>query len=120
MYHAVRKKFLKAASWFVLTALSWVVRSNEHDEERPAGEAVSRELEENDMTLMDTMTRPVLTRREQVVLARLDEDVTLEEIARELYVTRNTVKSQVRSVYRKLGISSRAEAVEAKKGLDLR
>ncbi|MGN8244438.1 LuxR C-terminal-related transcriptional regulator [Cellulomonas soli] len=52
-----------------------------------------------------------LTRRERVVLAELTEDVTLEEIATRLFVTRNTVKSQVRSVYRKIGVSTRAEAV---------
>ena len=52
-----------------------------------------------------------LTRRERVVLAELAEDVTLEEIATQLFVTRNTVKSQVRSVYRKIGVSTRAEAV---------
>jgi LuxR family transcriptional regulator of spore coat protein len=53
-----------------------------------------------------------LTRRERVVLSNLTEEVTLEQIASKLYVTRNTVKSQVRSVYRKLGVSTRAEAVE--------
>ena len=52
-----------------------------------------------------------LTRRERVILSNLDEDVTLEEIATRLFVTRNTVKSQVRSVYRKIGVSTRAEAV---------
>lgn len=52
-----------------------------------------------------------LTRRERVVLGELTEDVTLEEIATRLFVTRNTVKSQVRSVYRKIGVSTRAEAV---------
>ncbi len=52
-----------------------------------------------------------LTRRERVILSNLDEDVTLEEIATRLFVTRNTVKSQVRSVYRKLGVSTRADAV---------
>lgn len=52
-----------------------------------------------------------LTTRERVVLAELSEDVTLEDIARRLFVTRNTVKSQVRSVYRKIGVSTRAEAV---------
>ncbi|WP_066583064.1 helix-turn-helix domain-containing protein [Cellulomonas timonensis] len=52
-----------------------------------------------------------LTRRERVVLGELAEDVTLEEIATRLFVTRNTVKSQVRSVYRKIGVSTRAEAV---------
>ena len=60
-----------------------------------------------------TTTEPVesLTRRERVVLAELAEDVTLEEIATRLFVTRNTVKSQVRSVYRKIGVSTRSEAV---------
>lgn len=53
-----------------------------------------------------------LTRRERVVLSNLTEEVTLEQIASKLFVTRNTVKSQVRSVYRKLGVSTRAEAVE--------
>ncbi|MFI2753950.1 LuxR C-terminal-related transcriptional regulator [Cellulomonas sp. P22] len=56
------------------------------------------------------LTEP-LTRRERVVLGELAEDVTLEEIATRLFVTRNTVKSQVRSVYRKIGVSTRAEAV---------
>ena len=57
-----------------------------------------------------TVAEP-LTRRELVVLEHLSEDVTLEEIATTLFVTRNTVKSQVRSLYRKLGVSTRADAV---------
>ena len=52
-----------------------------------------------------------LTRREIVVLQNLSGDVTLEEIASKLFVTRNTIKSQVRSLYRKLGVSTRADAV---------
>jgi len=69
------------------------------------------------MTILDTSEQPPvgatvsLTRRERVVLAELGEDVTLEEIATRLFVTRNTVKSQVRSVYRKIGVSTRSEAV---------
>ncbi|WP_129337259.1 LuxR C-terminal-related transcriptional regulator [Cellulomonas endophytica] len=58
-----------------------------------------------------TSLAPGLTRRERVVLAELGEDVTLEEIATRLFVTRNTVKSQVRSVYKKIGASTRSEAV---------
>jgi LuxR family transcriptional regulator of spore coat protein len=54
-----------------------------------------------------------LTERERLVLGLLDqEDRTLGQIAAALYVSRNTIKSQVRSVYRKLGVRSRAEAVE--------
>jgi LuxR family transcriptional regulator, transcriptional regulator of spore coat protein len=56
-------------------------------------------------------TTEPLTRRELVVLEHLSEDVTLEEIAATLWVTRNTVKSQVRSLYRKIGVSTRADAV---------
>lgn len=53
----------------------------------------------------------LLTARELVVLANLSEGVTLEEIATKLWVTRNTVKSQVRSLYRKIGVRTRADAV---------
>lgn len=60
---------------------------------------------------MAPVTNRLLTRRERVVLSNLSEDVTLEQIATKLFVTRNTVKSQVRSVYRKIGVSNRAEAV---------
>lgn len=52
-----------------------------------------------------------LSERELVVLAELREDVSLEQIAQRLYVSRNTVKTQVRSIYRKIGTSTRAEAV---------
>ncbi|MFF3063601.1 LuxR C-terminal-related transcriptional regulator [Oerskovia sp. NPDC057915] len=61
-----------------------------------------------------------LTRREQVVLSNLSEDITLEQIATKLFVTRNTVKSQVRSLYRKLGVSTRAEAVQWAKDAGIR
>ena len=67
-----------------------------------------------------TTQRTALTRRERVILSNLDEDVTLEQIAARLFVTRNTVKSQVRSVYKKLGVSTRAEAVACAKAIGLR
>lgn len=54
-----------------------------------------------------------LTPREEVVLAALATDRSLEEIARTLYVSLNTVKSQTRSLYRKLGVRSREEAVQS-------
>jgi LuxR family transcriptional regulator, transcriptional regulator of spore coat protein len=71
---------------------------------------------EDIMSMVETsrsigLSNDALTRRERVVLAELAEDVTLEEIATRLFVTRNTVKSQVRSVYRKIGVSTRSEAV---------
>jgi len=61
-----------------------------------------------------------LTRRERVILSNLDEVITLEQIATRLFVTRNTVKSQVRSVYKKLGVSTRADAVACARAFGLR
>lgn len=63
------------------------------------------------MMITESAPAAPLTRRERVVLSNLSEDVTLEQIATKLFVTRNTVKSQVRSLYRKIGVSTRAEAV---------
>jgi len=53
-----------------------------------------------------------LTRREQLVLELLHQDMTLSEIAERLVVSSNTVKSQTRSLYRKLEVNSRADAVQ--------
>lgn len=61
-----------------------------------------------------------LSTRERIVLGELSESITLEEIARHLFVSRNTVKTQVRAVYRKIGVSTRAEAVAWAKAAGLR
>ncbi|MFD5223999.1 LuxR C-terminal-related transcriptional regulator [Microbacterium sp. NPDC058342] len=53
-----------------------------------------------------------LTRREHHVLAALASDRTLPEIAQMLSVSTNTLKSQLRSVYRKLEVGGRQEAVQ--------
>ncbi|HEU5483548.1 MAG TPA: LuxR C-terminal-related transcriptional regulator, partial [Microlunatus sp.] len=52
-----------------------------------------------------------LTAREQQVLHRLQGRQTLREIASDLWVSHNTVKTITSSVYRKLGAHSRSEAV---------
>lgn len=53
-----------------------------------------------------------LTTAELRLIRMLPTHLTFPEIAAQLYVSRHTVKSQVKSVYRKLGVSSRGEAVE--------
>ncbi|WP_423920218.1 LuxR C-terminal-related transcriptional regulator [Frigoribacterium sp. 2-23] len=60
-----------------------------------------------------------LSDREAVVLRRLASDLSLPEVSRELHVSVNTVKTQLRSIYRKLGVSGRREAVDVahKRGL---
>ncbi|AHH95775.1 hypothetical protein GCM10010174_46720 [Kutzneria viridogrisea] len=52
-----------------------------------------------------------LTHREHVVLTELDAGLTIAEVARKLVVSVNTVRTQVKSAYRKLGASSREGAL---------
>ena len=52
-----------------------------------------------------------LTPRELAVLAELPSMRTTEEIAEELHVSVNTVKTHLRGVYRKLGVRNRRDAV---------
>ena len=52
-----------------------------------------------------------LSERERTVLRLLTGGMTEREIAAELFVSFNTVHSHVKAVYRKLGVTSRAEAV---------
>jgi LuxR family maltose regulon positive regulatory protein len=53
-----------------------------------------------------------LTGREQAVLSLLRKSMSVSEIARELYLSGNTVKTHRRAIYRKLGVRTRAEAIE--------
>ena len=70
-------------------------------------------------------TRPVmkarvgetLTPRELEILHRLRGSQTLREIAADLYVSHNTVKTLTLSLYRKLGAHSRSEVVANSAGL---
>lgn len=54
---------------------------------------------------------PALTQRERVVLHHLASGGTIPAIADRLSVSANTIKSQVRSLYRKLNASNREEAL---------
>jgi LuxR family maltose regulon positive regulatory protein len=76
-------------------------------------------LEAHPSSLPDAQDRVRLTERESTVLRRLVETGSVAEIAGALYVSSNTVKSQLRSLYRKLGVASRDEAllVASEKGL---
>jgi LuxR family transcriptional regulator, maltose regulon positive regulatory protein len=60
-----------------------------------------------------------LTKRERVVLGFLDSDLSTRQIAEELHVSVNTVRSQVRSIYQKLDASRRSEAVRRARHLRL-
>lgn len=56
-------------------------------------------------------TAQPLTAREREVLARLEAMLSMTEIAEEMCISVNTVKTHLRNVYRKLGATTRHEAV---------
>ncbi|MFJ2503689.1 LuxR C-terminal-related transcriptional regulator [Microbacterium sp. NPDC087592] len=69
--------------------------------------------------LPSTSDRPRLSARERVVLRELMTGASLRTIAADLNVSPNTLKTQVRSIYRKLDAANRAEAVEKAAAFDL-
>lgn len=66
----------------------------------------------------DALAEP-LTGREIVVLRLLAQGKSNEEIADELVVSRNTVKTHLSHVYGKLGVSTRTQAIVRARELDL-
>ena len=53
-----------------------------------------------------------LTEREEAVLRLLRGALSLREIGQELFLSANTIKTHTRAIYRKLGATTRAQAVE--------
>ena len=80
------------------------------------GSKGSRELALDELPdvvdLREVLVQP-LTAAELRVLAYLPTHLSLQEIADRLVVSRNTVKTHSVAVYRKLGVSSRSDAVDA-------
>ena len=60
-----------------------------------------------------------LTPREQAVLLLLPSGLSAREIGSELGISRDTIKTHTKSIYRKLGASSRRDAVARARELDL-
>ena len=60
-----------------------------------------------------------LTDRELSILRVMPGSVSQREIAAELYLSINTVKAYTKTLYRKLGVGSRTDAVSAARDLGL-
>jgi LuxR family maltose regulon positive regulatory protein len=78
-----------------------------------------RPVEAPRSVLPDSGSASPLTDRELVVLRALGSGKPLVTIAAELGVSLNTIKTQAKSVYRKLGVAGREEAVAAAVGRGL-
>jgi len=62
---------------------------------------------------------PPLTPAELRLLPYLQTHLSIREIGDRLFISRNTVSSEVGSIYRKLGVSTRSEAVERSMAMGL-
>jgi LuxR family maltose regulon positive regulatory protein len=84
------------------------------------GDGVGRlELEIASMPEVRQGASSGLTRAELRILPLLSTHLSFREIGERLHVSRNTIKTQAISVYRKLGVSSRSEAVAVAEDLGL-
>jgi LuxR family maltose regulon positive regulatory protein len=61
----------------------------------------------------------VLSQREDAVLRFLPSRLTNKEIARECFMSVNTVKTHLKSIYAKLGASTRSEAIDEARRLNM-
>jgi LuxR family maltose regulon positive regulatory protein len=121
-YLAVRLRLQLAKVYFVMadasTARHLLREIDDILMRRPAlgvlAEDVSefRQVIDSDVQVSGT-GGPPLTSAELRLLPYLQTHLTLREIGERLFVSRNTVSSEVSSIYRKLGVSSRGAAVEA-------
>jgi len=84
--------------------------------EPPLSPAIARRVMSHFATRSQQRGRPrgmphvVLTDRENEVLLRVAKGFTLPEIAVQLELSRHTISDYVKQIYRKLNVSSRAEA----------
>ena len=80
----------------------------------------ARELEQDlrALTAVEQNARLGLTPAELRLLPLLATHLSFRELAEELGVSRNTVKTQAISIYRKLGVSGRSDAIAAAASLD--
>jgi LuxR family maltose regulon positive regulatory protein len=75
-------------------------------------DALVAALDDQDLEVSAVQPGPdSLTTRERQILQLMPSDKSLREIAHELYVSRNTAKTHTTRIYKKLGASSREEAV---------
>ncbi|KQQ28148.1 MULTISPECIES: helix-turn-helix transcriptional regulator [unclassified Frondihabitans] len=81
------------------------------DREQPARVAALLERLQGTTPAETVVLADPLSERELVIVRHLATGATLNQIGNELFISVNTVKSHVRSIYRKLGATNRREAI---------
>jgi len=81
-------------------------------------DALERRCRAADRRAPTALAEP-LSEREQAILRYLPTTMSNQEIAGELFVSVNTIKTHLKAIYRKLDVPGRREAVEAARALGL-
>ncbi|MEU8527948.1 LuxR C-terminal-related transcriptional regulator [Streptomyces sp. NPDC048629] len=116
--HHLRRPFLEAGPWLWRLLARRPARARGHDwllPVLPRNGAVP-DLPQEDPP--EPLTTP-LSEREQDALERLAQFMTTLEIAADLHLSVNTVKTHLKTLYRKLGVTRRGEAVRRARELGL-
>jgi LuxR family maltose regulon positive regulatory protein len=125
---AVRLRLQLAKVYLALadlaTARQLLLEINDILTHRPALGALAGEIEEYRRVLASSATAPAtgnlpLTPAELRLLPYLQTHLSAGGIAQRLFVSQNTVRTHMYSIYRKLGVSSRDEAVQAATAIGL-
>ncbi|MCA9835148.1 MAG: hypothetical protein KC435_14430 [Thermomicrobiales bacterium] len=81
----------------------------------PFGEDVrlllGRETPEAGERIVEKVDAPILTGREMELLEAAADGLSTREIADQLFISQSTVKNHMTSIFRKLGVNSRKEAI---------
>lgn len=75
-------------------------------------EELSLHIRENSFAIPQSDVLMLLTEAEKRVLTRLVKGELTREISRQLYISEATVKTHLRSIYLKLNVRNRAEAIQ--------
>ena len=71
------------------------------------------------LAIWSGMILGTLTSRELDVLRLMRGDLSVREIGAELYISHNTAKGYAKTIYQKLGVNSRRDAVDTALAVDL-
>ncbi|WP_240658840.1 LuxR C-terminal-related transcriptional regulator, partial [Microbacterium sp. CPCC 204701] len=106
----------RSAAWHLLREIDDLLHK------RPDVGAVSMQVEEFRTSMQgqpSSVGSVPLTPAELRLLPYLQTHLTIAEIGQRLFISRNTVSSEVGSIYRKLGVTTRGAAVERSVSLGL-
>ncbi|MGW3916955.1 response regulator transcription factor, partial [Streptomyces sp. NPDC005070] len=116
----LRRPFLEAGPWLRTFVRHRPVLAQGHEwlPEAAAVRGAGQAPRAGDEPLIAPVIEP-LSEREREVLERLAQMMSRDEIAADLHLSVNTVKTHLKSVYRKLAATRRGEAVRRARDLHL-